>query len=72
MGASIEEFDEEVTIFSDSDWAGCKDTRNSSCSTVTPWKHTHASNRSLQEAAQKQSCILQHWERLSQKELCRC
>ena len=35
-------------------------------------KQTRASKRSKQEAGQKQSCMLQHWERLSQMELCRC
>ena len=57
---------DELTVFTDSDWAGCKETR-----TVVKRRRGDAKSytrKSSQKAAQRQNCAQQHWERQKQRE----
>ena len=50
-----------------SDWAGEKETRNSSGAVVGSWddtfqKHIPENKRSSPKAVQKQNCMQKHWE----------
>ena len=63
----------EVTVFSDSDWAGDKESRNlSSAGVALVGQHlleayTKKAEKASPEAVQKQSCMQQHGERQKRK-----
>ena len=69
---------EEVTTFTDSDWAGCKETRKSSSAGVVMLgehalkAYTRKQKIIARSSCRGTSCMRQHWERPNRKESCRC
>ena len=64
---------EELTAFTDSDWAGCKETRKSSSAGVPMLGGHHESTQTKAEGHCKEQCRgqnskQQHWERRKRRE----
>ena len=64
---------EELAVFTDSDWAGCKETQKvikyrRSDAGRTHLESTHTKTEGYRKrAVQKQNCMQQHWERRKQR-----